>query len=708
MYRLILILTVFFCACFYTVQSKELPVQKDINIILPEAYNWGSLNIGGGGYVTAIVIHPKDKNNMYIRTDVGGAYRWEAPAKKWIQMLDWVGPKDANLIGVDGMALDPQLPNRLYLALGKKINGDGGIFRSDDRGKTWTRLMTANFEGNGRAARWIGECIAVDPLSSKIVYAGTRKNGLWRSTDEGATWSKVKDVPEGFTGTNPTGIRSIVFDPKGKVNNKSVIIYVGVPGTGIYCSRDGGDSFSYMNESPVNPARMQVINHELFVTHSSGVTFWSEGKWHDITPQEGKIYVGLAVDPGDGKKIVVAERYGSFYNPIYRSENKGKSWEQINTKSVPAKLHVSIPWWSDKRFSSATASLVFAPGGSGELYYTDWFGVWQTPNVWSKNTDWFTLEEGHEETVVLTLVAPPEGALVYSGMADNFGFRHKTLNDYPQKRLYNLNEGFSISVCEKFPSHIAVLGAKSWGGASTTLATSADYGNTWEIRTLPAGSTLGRISICSTNPEKMVYIAGGGNVFYSVNMGKSWETSSGAPQNAVGLTDIWNRDFSLAADLVNDKFYIFKSGILYASADGGATWQARNKISLPEASGFLNVVATPGREEEVWISLEENGLWKTIDGGENFTHVQGIGSARLFSWGAPAPGTSIPTAFCYGTMNEVWGLYRSVDMGYSWVRINDDKHQFPSGAKAIAGDRQKFGRVFIGTGGCGILYGESI
>ena len=133
---------------------------------------------------------------------------------------------------------------------------------------------------------------------------------------------------------------------------------------------------------------------------------------------------------------------------------------------------------------------------------------------------------------------------------------------------------------------------------------------------------------------------------------------------------------------------------------------AMNQIPIPGASGYLNVVSTPGRPGEVWISLDKNGLWKTVDGGKSFVQIQSIGSARLFTWGASAPNSSSPTAYCYGTIDGQWGLYRSTDMGASWMRINDDAHQFPSGVKTIAGDRKKFGRIFIGTGGCGILYGE--
>lgn len=671
-------------------------------------YKWENLKIGGGGYVTGIVIHPLNKDMMYIRTDVGGAYRWDVKNMQWQQMLNWIDPYNANLIGVDGLALDRNKPDRVYLALGQRIDEKGGVFRSEDRGETWTKLLDISYEGNGRVARWVGECIAVDPINSNVIYAGTRKNGLWRSTDDGKTWSRIPDVPDGYTGTNPSGVRTIVFDPDIKINNQSSTIYVGVPQSGIYFSKDGGKSFSPMAGSPQNPARMQVVNGELFVTHSSGVAWFSAGEWHDISPSANKNYVGLAVDKTDSKKIIAAQRYTRFYNPIYRSKDKGQTWEQINTEEFPSHLNISIPTWPQTRFSSATAGMALVPGGSGELYYTDWFGVWHTPNIWAKSTDWNTVVKGHEETVVLTLISPPSGPLLYSGVADVSGFIHENTDKYTAKKIYPLKECFNISVCETKPSHIALLGAKSWGGDQTTLVTSSDFGKTWTQRPLPEGETLGRIAVSSLNPDYLVYVAGSGKVYYSHNSGESWAASQNAPEKVIELINIWNRDKVLTPDLADGSFYIYKEGILYASKDG-SSWTAQNKNPISNMSGrFKNIGSALGRSGEIWVCLDSDGLWKSFDAGTTFNRVPEFDRARLICWGAPAPGSSIPTAYCYGIVKEKWGMYRSIDMGVIWIRINDDKQQFPAGVMDIDGDKNIFGRIYVGSGGYGICYGEPV
>jgi photosystem II stability/assembly factor-like uncharacterized protein len=668
-------------------------------------YDWNQLKIGGGGYVTGMVVHPGDKDIKYIRTDVGGAYAWDVKESKWRQMLDFLSVAEANLIGVDGIAVDPNSPDRVYMALGRHGHVKGGLYRSENRGKTWTKLFSANYESNSPAGRWVGECIAIDPHSSKVIYTGTRKKGLWRSVDDGKNWLKLNDVPDDERDKDAAGIRSIVFDSGTKLKGRSARIFAGLPGKGIYYSEDGGASFSRMTGGPINPARMQVAGRALFVTHDSGVAKWSDGKWQDVTPQSDKKYVGLAVDTRDNRKVIVAQWREGFNNAMYRSDDGGLHWTQLNTKTVPANLHTNIPWWPRTWFSSATSTLCLSPRGSGELYYTDWFATWRTPNIWADSIDWHLQVKGHEETVILTLLAPPSGALVYSGMADIFGFRHERTEDYPAKRLHPLNECFSIAVCEKMPSQIAVLGAKTWGGDHTQLWTSPDHGDNWTERTLPKGARLGRIAVAPNNPKMMVYVTATGDAFHTSDHGNTWKVSNNAPKHTLNARNIWDKYCPLASDMIDQTFYLFKEGTLYSSIDG-ANWVAKNLRRIPVADGSLNVVAVPGRKGALWISLHKNGLWQTYDAGKTFSKINGIRTATAFSWGAPAAEGGVPTAYCYGTIGDNWGLYRSQDMGQNWSRINDDQHQFPAGVQAIAGDRNTFGQVYIGTGGLGIVFGK--
>jgi photosystem II stability/assembly factor-like uncharacterized protein len=81
--------------------------------------------------------------------------------------------------------------------------------------------------------------------------------------------------------------------------------------------------------------------------------------------------------------------------------------------------------------------------------------------------------------------------------------------------------------------------------------------------------------------------------------------------------------------------------------------------------------------------------------------------ASQFSVGKSAPGQTSPALFLWGYVNKggQQGVYRSDDSGTTWVRINDDAHQY-GGPKLIVADTRVYGRVYLGTFGRGIVYGD--
>jgi hypothetical protein len=151
-------------------------------------YVWKNAQVVGGGYVTGLVFNAPEKGLLYARTDMGGAYRWDTAAGQWIPLTDWIGEKDWNLLGIDSLATDPVDPNRLYLAAGTYTNawaGNGAILRSTDRGRTFQRTALPFKLGGNEDGRGAGERLVIDPADHGTLLLGTRKNGLWRSTDYG-------------------------------------------------------------------------------------------------------------------------------------------------------------------------------------------------------------------------------------------------------------------------------------------------------------------------------------------------------------------------------------------------------------------------------------------------------------------------------------------------------------------------------------------
>ena len=76
-------------------------------------YVWKNAQIVGGGYVPSVVFNPSEKDLIYARTDMGGAYRWDPANSVWIPLLDWVSMNDWNLWGMEEHRHQPRQPKQL-------------------------------------------------------------------------------------------------------------------------------------------------------------------------------------------------------------------------------------------------------------------------------------------------------------------------------------------------------------------------------------------------------------------------------------------------------------------------------------------------------------------------------------------------------------------------------------------------------------------
>ncbi|MEW5632894.1 xyloglucanase, partial [Streptomyces hydrogenans] len=107
------------------------------------SYSWKNVRVDGGGFVPGLVFNRTEKNLLYARTDIGGAYRWDQAGSAWVPLLDHIGWDDWGHTGVVSLASDTADPDRVYAAVGTYTNdwdpGTGAVLRSADRGATWQR-----------------------------------------------------------------------------------------------------------------------------------------------------------------------------------------------------------------------------------------------------------------------------------------------------------------------------------------------------------------------------------------------------------------------------------------------------------------------------------------------------------------------------------------------------------------------------------------
>ena len=236
-----------------------------------EPYSWHNVVIGGGGFVTGMIPHPRQPDLIYARTNVGGAYRWDEPARRWVPITDGIGMADVDLTGCESIAMDPNDARRVYLAVGTYSRGNAAILRSADQGRTFQRTDVPFKMGGNESGRFNGERLAVDSHDGNILFFGSRRDGLWKSTDHAATWLKVEGFP--ITGSRetsltettdsrpwfgfnqqPVGIVCVLFDPaSSRPGQPTATLYAAVSttDTNLYCSTNGGTTWLAVADQPV-------------------------------------------------------------------------------------------------------------------------------------------------------------------------------------------------------------------------------------------------------------------------------------------------------------------------------------------------------------------------------------------------------------------------------------------------------------------------
>lgn len=678
------------------------PVNAMSSSVGENGYRWANVSIGGGSFVTGIYIHPRQKDLVYLRTDIGGFYRWNATNKSWIPLTDSFTQAQQTYYGGEALAFDPNNPNIVYIAAGKYSawKPKGSIFKSSDRGQTWQKLnLDLGMDSNDKQ-RWAGMRLAVNPHNSNIIFFGSRHDGLWKSQDAGKTWTKVNSLSAKLT--PKVGVLGILFDKQ-----KPGLIYANVFGDGIYKSTDTGLTWNKIVGSPNQPQRMAINqNGILYVTALSGVSKYANGVWTNITPPGKETFFNaLAINPKNSNEIIIASGQ-SVKTKIYQSSDAGNTWTEKT-----ASLQHTVPWWNERAhpmFSIWTSAIEFDPHIPGKVWLTDGFGIWQTNNINTNPVAWTNYQQGHEEVVSFALAAPAKGPVLLSALADVVGFNHdKGLKTYPSHRFHGTPEWrdtLNLDYSQNNPQRVVRVGGARWN-STYTGATSTDGGSTWKkFPSFPAKTMPLRVAVSATNPNLFVIITSKAQPLRTTDNGTSWKTVSGLPDGPGGP---WFWNHPLAADKVEgNTFYYHKEGKTYRSVDGGSSFTLVNS-SLPFGQWDSYAIKTvPGFKHEVWISLDKNGLYRSTDGGTTFTKLPSVEKASLFAFGKPPQNSNIPALYLYGKVKGIGdGIFRSLDRGQTWVSIGSRENPIGNEPNTMEGSWQQFGLVFIGTNGRGIFYG---
>jgi xyloglucan-specific exo-beta-1,4-glucanase len=713
-------------------------------------YVWRSVKVGAGGFVPGIVFSRVEKGLVYLRSDMGGFYRWDDAKKEWIPLQD--GMAESSYFGGESIAPDPVDANTVYAAAGMYRGDPSAILRSHDRGNTWEVFPVSFRMGGNEDGRAVGERLAVDPNQTNVLYFGSRHDGLWRSTDSAQTWQKVDSFPlkgrgqPSATGPGHAGLSFVVFSPKSAARGSvTPTIFVGSADPGahhLFRSDDAGQTWAPVPGEPearLLPCQGQIDDDGiLYITYAdaagpSGAKHGAVmkldtngGSWTDITPDKkpgmpGAGFCGLSLDrqqPGT-LGVTTMDRWDPI-DTVYRTTDAGKTWAAI---SAGADRDVSatpfLLWGKDKsKLGWWMAAFAIDPFDSNHAAYSTGATIYATDDFSdvSKNigTHWYPWVKGIEQTAVIAVMSPTDGAHLLSGFGDIGGFVHDDLSVSPPTGMYEnpeFNNTTTLDFAENKPLFIVRSGEP--GGGQAALAYSEDGGHNWQPMTIPAADAGPRRR--RDGHPAMIVSADGATFMVMTptpiitrDHGQTWTKVSGL---AEGMHPIADRTDGTLFYSLN-----FHTGKLFISHDGGATFQLAESTGLPasiradeptwrEAPWPLHAML--GKTRDLWF-VSKKGLFHSTDAGANFVLVQSPLTVDMLSFGKASAGTDYPALFAVGARGTAHGIWRSDDAGRSWVRINDDQHQYGARFRCIAGDPRIFGRVYIGTDGRGALYGEPV
>jgi xyloglucan-specific exo-beta-1,4-glucanase len=436
--------------------------------------------------------------------------------------------------------------------------------------------------------------------------------------------------------------------------------------------------------------------------------------WTNITPVKPTAsdrfgYGGITVEASRPRTLMVVTfaRWGRG-DEIFRSTDGGEHWTAIGPKAFRTSSDARWLYWHRTEPSSTgwMGDIEIDPFDSNRALYITGQGIWECHDVTAADrggqTNWRFSSRGLEETVALDLISPPAGAHLVSGVGDIGGFRHNDLNTSPPEGMFS-NPIFanteSLDFAELDHSFIVRTGTSERGLPRGAYST--DGAKSWRpFASEPEGRGSGAVAV-SADGRTIVWTPRDGTAHHSRDRGMRWTRSAGIPEKLKVVSDRVNPNNFYAYDGVR--------GQIYASTDGGETFSVRAG-NLPTGYGTLR--AAPGFEGELWLSTGSgarhtagNGLYRSRDSGQSFVRVKTIGEVYALGFGRAAPGKSYPAIYVAGKIGGVQGFFRSDDTAKSWTRINDDRHQFGQ-INVIAGDPRIYGRIYIGTGGRGILYGD--
>ena len=490
--------------------------------------------------------------------------------------------------------IPPTAPATVFVAHSKQ-----GLFRSTDGGATWKHYGNLPKNAAVVAGGWT--------KSPKLLYAGFGKNGLFRSTDSGDTWTKVETLGANYS------VRDICIDPR-DANVVHVLATDGWRGDYLV-SRDGGATWKANRDfkrdmvgnptnpaegakgglsaapnfalSPANPDRLVIsANWNNLVSHDGGNTWIEASKGADITCFHDLRFCGKYV-------------YGAAMDEgVFRSDDNGSTWKVLAPKRYTEGL--SGHQWRVLPQQLADGSI----------------------RILSTVSAWRAAKEYPNQVLVFKNNGEP-----YGDKGENF-VRATGLPDYIPHANTMWGEGYAraIAADPKNPDivYLGLDGDPEGGKSGGGVFKSTDGGLTWKQLANQPGSRrmFYGIAVDPTDSNRIFWAACGATsgVYMSPDGGETW-TKTSCPT-----------EWFFNLDIMPDGTVLAGGNNLWISRDHGTTWKQSTKFQGLCACG---ITFDPENTKRIWVAgtnwsgSSNGGIFESTDGGETWTEITGdIGYRR--------------------------------------------------------------------------------
>ena len=643
---------------------------------------WRMIGPFRGGRTRAVAGVPNQPNLFYIGAVNGGVWKSDDYGRTWTPIFD---QEPSQSIGA--IAVAPSDHNIIYVASGEGLHRPdlsvgNGIYKSTDAGKTWTHLGLR--DGQQIPA------LVVDPRDPNKVFAAVlghpygpnQERGIFRSPDGGNTWQKILYKDEN------TGGSDIEID----LSNPDVLY------ASLWEAREG--PWEDNNQ-------FQGIGGGLFKSTDAGNT------WHPLTNGLPKnvtqINVAIAASQPNRLYAAVAttERgeYGSGAGlGLYRSDDAGETWHVATTDPRPAMRigggDLSIirvdPKNSDVVYSVSIVTVRSTDGGK------TWMSIRGAPGGDDYQNLWINPNDPN-----IILVVSDQGAIV----TVNGGQTWSSWYNQPTAQLYH------VGVTNTFPYRVCAGQQES--GSVCILSRGNDGEITFRDWHPVATIEYGYVAPDPLDPD---IIYGGGRSEVS-----KYHWSTGQVQN---VTPIPVRSAKFRTDRTEPTLFspidphtlYFSSNVLFKTTDGGQSWQTISPDLTRENPGVPSSVGTlasknpdAGKQRGViyalapsfkdintlWAGTDDGLIWVTRDGGKNWNNIT---PPDLTAWSkvTQIEASHFDDQSAYASVSRFRiddlhpYIYRTHDGGKTWKLITSG---LPADAPAdtVREDPVRQGLLFAGT-----------